>query len=52
LALVASAPSPSRQHDTPPATVVMIPVVETLRIAFPSAMYIFPTESKVNPKRR
>src|SRR5215472_19347793 len=49
LALVASAPSPSAQHVTPPATVVMIPVVETLRIAFPSAMYMFPAESKVNP---
>jgi len=48
-ALVASAPSPSAQHDPPPAIVVMIPVVETLRIAFPSAMYMFPAESKVNP---
>src|SRR5215471_8384211 len=49
LALVASAPSPSAQHDPPPATVVMVPAVETLRIAFPSAMYMFPAESKVNP---
>src|SRR5215469_1600605 len=49
LAPVASAPSPSAQHAAPPATVVMIPVVETLRIAFPSTTYMFPAESKVNP---